>query len=311
MPIAEFDLIERYFAGYKPTNAVTELGIGDDCALMQIPDGYHLAVTTDTMVEGIHFFADVDPEFLGYKLLAVNLSDLASMGAEPVAVTLALTMPRVDENWLLRFSKGFLQLAQQFGVDLIGGDTTSGPLALTVQALGIVPKTKAMKRSCAKVGDLVCVTGKLGDAGLGLKIKQGYISSDPEGALNRFNTPQPRVSEGMSIRELANACIDLSDGLVSDLGHILEQSRVGACVDWEKIPLSEPVKEYIGRTGDWKMPIATGDDYELCFTVPPENLDKLKVPFTRIGIIEQEEGLRFRKDDNVEVLKVKGFEHFS
>lgn len=287
------------------------LGIGDDCALLQVPEGYQLAVTADTMVEGVHFFAGTDPKQLGHKLLAVNLSDLASMGAEPVSVTLALTLPNVDEVWLQQFSEGFMQLAQRYGVDLIGGDTTSGPLTLTVQALGIVPQNRVMLRSAAKPGDLIYMTGSLGDAGLGLKIRQGYHCSDSEQALRRFNTPGPRVSEGLAIRDLANACIDLSDGLASDLGHILKQSHIGACLDWDRIPLSEAVKRYIEETGDWMMPLTAGDDYELCFTVSPDKQEQLTIQASCIGRIEAESGLRIEREGRKAVFKAKGYEHFS
>ena len=255
MALTEFSLIKRFFTQNKVNNTSTQLGIGDDCALLSIPEGYELAVTTDTMVENIHFFADADPEQLGHKLLAVNLSDLASMGAKPLSVMLALTLPNIDENWLIAFSKGFLALAEQYSVDLIGGDTTSGPLTLTVQAMGLVPKNKALLRSTAKPGDFIYVTGFLGDAGLGLKIKQGYDCKCPQLALKRFNKPEPQIVAGLELLDIANACIDISDGLASDLGHILEQSNVGACLDWDALPLSNGVLEYISDTGDWIMPI--------------------------------------------------------
>lgn len=311
MSVTEFGLIARYFGKYKPVNAINRLGIGDDCALLQVPQGYQLAVTADTMVEGVHFFAGTDARELGHKLLAVNLSDLASMGAEPVAVTLALTLPRVDENWLQAFSEGFMGLAKRFRVDLIGGDTTSGPLTLTVQAMGIVPQNGAMLRSAAKPGDLIYMTGCLGDAGLGLKIRQGYRCADTQQALRRFNTPEPRIKEGKSIRGVANACIDLSDGLASDLGHILERSHVGACLDWDKIPLSEAVKRYIEETGDWAMPLTAGDDYELCFTAPSDKQQLLSIQASCIGRIENELGLRIERDGRKEHFNAKGYEHFS
>ncbi|MDD1632430.1 MAG: thiamine-phosphate kinase, partial [Methylococcaceae bacterium] len=224
MPLTEFSLIERFFIRQTVKNSSTRLSIGDDCALLSLPDGYELAVTTDTMVENVHFFAGTDPEQLGHKLLAVNLSDLASMGAKPVSVMLALTLPKVDENWLTAFAKGFLSLAERYSVDLIGGDTTSGPLTLTVQAMGLVPQGKALLRSSALPGDLVYVTGSLGDAGLGLKISQGYHCTNPDAALQRFNQPDPRIEAGLALAGIANACIDISDGLAGDLGHILEQS---------------------------------------------------------------------------------------
>ncbi|MFI3158487.1 MAG: thiamine-phosphate kinase [Methylococcaceae bacterium] len=311
MPVSEFALIQRFFTRQRVSNPSTLLGIGDDCALLSIPDGYELAVTTDTMVENVHFFAGTDPEQLGHKLLAVNLSDLAGMGAKPVSVTLALTLPKVDENWLTAFAKGFLNLAERYSVDLIGGDTTSGPLTLTVQAMGLVPKGCALMRSAARPGDFIYMTGFLGDAGLGLKIKQGYDCANPEAALTRFNRPEPQIKAGQSLIGIANACIDLSDGLAGDLGHILEQSRVGACLDWEALPLSKAVQAYINDTGDWSMPLSAGDDYELCFTVSPEQAAQLTLAASKIGIIESKPGLRLNKSGHIQALEVKGFEHFS
>ena len=311
MSISEFGLIQRYFSSQSILNPVNRLGIGDDCALMSIPSGYELAITTDTMVENVHFFAGAEPKALGHKLLAVNLSDLAAMGAEPVSVTLALTLPEVDEGWLKGFSEGFLSLAKQFSIDLIGGDTTSGPLTLTVQALGIVPQGQAIKRSAAKQGDLIFVTGSLGEAGLGLKINTGYVCDSPETALKQFYQPNPRVKEGLAIRAYANSCIDLSDGIASDLNHILEKSNVGARLDWDRLPLSKELNEYISATDDWVMPLSAGDDYQLCFTVSPDKIDCINIECTQIGVIEQNPGLRIQRGGVTENLKVKGFEHFS
>jgi len=310
-PLTEFPLIQRFFNQQRVKNPLTNLGIGDDCALLSVPDGYQLAITTDTMVENVHFFADADPEQLGHKLLAVNLSDLASMGAQPLSVTLALTLPKVNEDWLTAFSKGFLGLAEQYSVDLIGGDTTSGPLTLTVQALGLVPNGKGLRRSTAQPGDFIYMTGCLGDAGLGLKIKQGDVLLNSETALARFNHPNPQVEAGLALLDIANACIDISDGLFSDLGHILEQSQVGASLDWESLPLSEGVKSYINETGDWALPLIAGDDYELCFTVSPEKVKLLTIPCTKIGVIEAIPGLRLYKSGQLQSLTSKGYEHFS
>lgn len=309
--VAEFDLIRRYFAVHAPQHPFNQLGIGDDCALLNVPPGHQLAVTTDTMVENVHFFADADPEMLGHKLLAVNLSDLAAMGAEPFAVTLALTLPKVDECWLQAFFRGFMALARQHHVDLIGGDTTSGPLTLTVQAMGVVPQGRALLRSGAKVGDLIYVTGPLGNAGLGLKIKQGFVCDNPEQALSCFNTPQPRIAEGLALRGIANACIDISDGLAADLGHVLERSGVGARLQWESLPLSAELLEYVERSGDWSMPLTAGDDYELCFTVSAAAMQQLPAGCHCVGMIEAEPGLRIERAGRLETLEAKGFEHFS
>jgi thiamine-monophosphate kinase len=310
MALSEFGLIERFFCQQSVKNTSTRLGIGDDCALLALPPGFELAITTDTMVENVHFFAGTDPEQLGHKLLAVNLSDLASMGAKPVSIMLALTLPKADEDWLGAFAKGFLNLAKCYNVDLIGGDTTSGPLALTVQALGLVPQGQALMRSSAKPGDFIYVTGPLGDAGLGLKIKQGYRCNNPDNALKRFNCPTPQVETGQALISIAHACIDVSDGLAADLGHILQKSQVGACLDWEALPISAAVQGYIADTGDWHLPLTAGDDYELCFTVSPEKVAQLTVPCHKIGVIEAPPGLRLRKSGTVLPLEMKGFEHF-
>ncbi|MCD2452183.1 thiamine-phosphate kinase [Methylicorpusculum oleiharenae] len=311
MALTEFSLISRFFAGKTHYRSFTHLGIGDDCALLKVPDGHQLAVTTDTMVESVHFLRGTDPRQLGFKLLAVNLSDLAAMGAEPIAVSLALTMPEADEKWLSEFSAGFQTLASQFGVDLIGGDTTSGPLTLTVQAMGLIPSGLALLRSGAKPGDLIFMTGSLGDAGLGLKMAQHLTKIDCQMALQRFNCPMPRVQEGIALRTVANSCIDISDGLAADLGHILELSSVGARLDFDRIPLSAGVNKYLKETDDWSFPFCSGDDYELCFTVAPEKADLLKFACTQIGIIESEPGIRISRNGLIDSLKVKGFEHFS
>lgn len=311
MALAEFELIRRYLLSQASKNPSTVLGIGDDCALLSIPSGFQLAVTTDTMVENVHFFAGADPEALGHKLLAVNLSDLAAMGAQPLSVTLSLTLPRADESWLAAFTRGFFTLAKRYNIDLIGGDTTSGPLSLTVQALGLVPEGKALKRSTAQAGDHIYMTGCLGDAGLGLKIMQGYPNIQAEQALQRFHLPDPRVDAGLVLRDVASACIDLSDGLAGDLLHVLEQSGVGACLNWHNLPLSAGVQSYLELTGDWLMPLTAGDDYELCFTAPPGRVFALPVEFSLIGVVEQEPGLRLQRFGRIEDIKVTGFEHFS
>ncbi|NOQ16739.1 MAG: thiamine-phosphate kinase [Methyloprofundus sp.] len=310
MAITEFDIIQKYFT--RPArHKNTQLSVGDDCALLSVPEGYDLAITTDTMVEGVHFFSDVESEYLGHKLLAVNLSDLASMGAEPVAVTLALTLPEVDLVWLQGFAKGMFALADKHAIDLVGGDTTSGPLTLTIQAMGVVPKGRALKRSAAQVGDLVYVTGSIGDAGLGLKIKQGYSCVDGIYALQRFNLPDPRIDEGLVLCDLANACVDISDGLAADLGHILNQSGVGACLDYQQLPVSTAVREYMDKTKDWQLPLVAGDDYELCFSISPDKAGQLNIACTCIGVIEAEKGLRLKRDGVESKFLAGGFEHFT
>jgi len=309
MAVSEFSLIKQFFT--RPAkNKQTQLSVGDDCALLSVPEGYELAVTTDTMVENVHFFSDVNPEQLGHKLLAVNLSDLASMGARPIAVTLALTLPNVDEKWLYSFSKGLFALADAYGVDLVGGDTTAGPLTLSVQAMGLVKSGEALKRSHAKVGDLIYVTGSLGDAGLGLKFEQGYLVDNPSNILRQFNEPEPRVNEGLGLAEIAHACVDISDGLAADLGHVLDASNVGAVLNYEALPLSDDVIAYIKQTNDWMMPLVAGEDYELCFTICPENVAKLSQKYHCVGVIESRKGLRLSRLGDVSDLIVQGFDHF-
>jgi thiamine-monophosphate kinase len=311
MPLSEFALIQRFFTRQNIKNPSTHLGIGDDCALLVIPDGYELAITTDTMVENVHFFKDIDPQQLGHKLLAVNLSDLASMGARPLSVTLAITVPCVNEAWLNAFATGFLTLAERYNVDLIGGDTTAGALTLTVQALGLVPRGLALTRSAAKIGDFIYLSGNIGDAGLGLKITQGYHCAESDNALKQFNQPEPACDMGQLLIGVANACIDISDGLSSDLGHILQQSQVGASLNWEDLPLSTAVLTYINDTGDWLLPLVAGDDYQLCFTVSPEKAALVPAGCQKIGIIEAQHGLRLNKSGILQSLEVKGYEHFS
>jgi thiamine-monophosphate kinase len=311
MALAEFDLIQRYFAIHQPVRSTTRLGIGDDCALLELPLDQQLAITADTMVEGVHFFPDVSPHALGHKLLAVNLSDLAAMGAEPVAVTLALTLPTIDHEWLSAFSTGFMELANQFQVDLIGGDTTQGPLTLTVQAMGVLPKGTALLRSGAKVGDGIFVSGPLGDGGLGLKIRQGFLIESGHAALAALERPWPQVELGLELRKIATACIDISDGLIQDLGHILNKSGVGASLFWEQIPFSKAVSDYCEQTGDWQMPLSAGDDYQLCFTVSESNRDKIPSGCVCIGQIVSLPGLSLFKEGDLVHLQAKGYEHFS
>lgn len=318
MALAEFAVIERYFLRRNYHNSSIKLGIGDDCALLNIPKNQTLTISTDTLVEGVHFSSQCTAEDLGHKLLAVNLSDLASMGAKPLAVTLALTLPKIDPNWLQSFSDGFFKLADHYAIDLIGGDTTSGPLTLTAQVFGLVPRGVALRRSTASPKQLIYLTGYLGNAGLGLKATQGYQQTSVTSALHHLHRPQPRVETGLAILHYASACIDVSDGLAADLNHILQSSQVGAIIDWGKLPLATEVKAYISHTGDWTMPLIAGDDYELCFTVSPALqadleaiLGKHKLNFSLIGKIEAKRGLRLQKDGVVSDFNHKGFEHFS
>lgn len=312
----EFDLIRRFFR--RPAiRSQTRLSVGDDAALLDPPPGQVLAATVDTMVAGVHFFPDADPAALGHKLLAVNLSDLAAMGAEPAWALLALTLPEADPDWLGAFAEGLFALAGRYRVDLVGGDTTRGPLTLSLQVLGWVPEGQALRRCGARPGDGIYVSGTLGDAALGLKMLRGELHWRDEMAVGRLLRPQPRVALGLALRGLAHACIDVSDGLAADLGHVLSASGVGAVLEWESLPLSAAVRRYVVETGDWRLPLSGGDDYELCFTLPEAAAPALQqrlpagaVAWHRIGTIQKEQGLRINKGGKAIPLPPAGYRHF-
>ncbi|MEJ1339615.1 MAG: thiamine-phosphate kinase [Candidatus Sedimenticola sp. (ex Thyasira tokunagai)] len=320
MALSEFELIRSYFSHTGSRRNDVLLGVGDDCALLQPPSGMQLAVSIDTLVEGVHFFPNTDPESLGHKTLAVNLSDLAAMGAQPAWVTLALTLPRSDPSWLEGFSRGFADLAERYGVQLIGGDTTSGPLNISVQVHGFVEPAKALHRDAAQPGDLIYVTGTLGDAGLALLQAQGRyaLNAAVEELKLHLEKPEPRINVGIAVAGIAAAGIDISDGLLSDLGHICRASGVGATLQLTQIPLSAAVAAYIEESGDWTVPLAAGDDYELCLTVPDHRREvfeslasDMDVELTLIGRVEEGSGVRI-VDGSGEVVSIRrqGFEHF-
>jgi thiamine-monophosphate kinase len=321
LALSEFDLIEKYFTQSGPPGENVILGVGDDCALLQPPAGKELAVTIDTLAEGVHFAPGSDPEGLGHKALAVNLSDLAAMGAEPAWVTLALTLPQSDAAWLEAFSRGFLALARAGGVRLVGGDTTRGPLSITVAAHGFVEPGRALRRDGARPGDLVYVTGTIGDGGVALLVQQGrYRPQQGGGELSRrLQRPTPRIAAGRALTGVATAAIDVSDGLLSDLGHICESSGVGAELDLQSLPFSPAVKEYLRQGGEWDRVLTGGDDYELCFTIPPQQVDALETlgsrldcGLTPVGGIVSEPGVRCRLEDGSELnLAGSGYEHFT
>jgi thiamine-monophosphate kinase len=320
MTLSEFDLIDRFFHRCGAARGDVVLGVGDDAALLRVPAGMELALTLDTLVQGVHFLPGTDPHSLGHKALAVNLSDLAAMGAEPAWATLALTLPESDPAWLEAFSDGFCRLARECGVQLVGGDTTRGPLALSVEAKGLVPVGQALRRSGARAGDLIFVSGVLGDAGLALRaLRDGLEVDDLDYLRGRMERPQPRLALGRSLLGRASAAIDISDGLVADLGHILDSSRVGAVVELGRLPCSEPVSAYLTRSGDWSLPLSAGDDYELCFTLPPGRLaalerlaENLRCRITRIGEITREPGLHIRAADGGDYRpRSSGYEHFA
>ena len=295
----EFELIRRYFSSGSAKRPDVVLGVGDDAALLRVSEGQELAVTTDSLLPGVHFPADLDPAAVGYRALAANLSDLAAMGAEPAWALLALPLSEVDESWLEAFSRGFFALAKQHQVALVGGNLARGPLNITITVQGFIPKGQALLRSGAKPGDRIFVTGHPGDAAAGLKLIQSGNMDESDPCVGRFAYPEPRVRAGMALRGLASACIDISDGLLADLGHILESSSVGATVLTVKLPLSKRLLALQGREAAQQLALTGGDDYELLFTASPERqeliedeLTVLDCPVACIGSIDAEPGLR-------------------
>ncbi len=316
--MSEFAVIERFFTRPAPT---ADLGVGDDAALVRVPEGHQLAVSTDMLVCGRHFLAGVAPARLGHKCLAVNLSDMAAMGATPRWFTLSLSLPEVKEPWLEEFAKGLFTLADQFGTELIGGDTTAGPLNICIQILGVVPTGQALQRSGAKPGDDVWVSGTLGGAALGLAALQGEVplSSEALGyALDRLERPLPRVELGIALRGVASAAIDVSDGLLADLGHILERSKAGASIQWERVPLSNVLRSGCEVEQQQRYALGGGDDYELCFTASPRHREVISdlarvhgISVTRIGAIHTGEGVLVRDSAGQRVkLARHGYDHF-
>jgi len=317
MACSEFSLIEIYFTSRTSERNDVVLGIGDDAAVMQLAENEQLVVTTDTMVAGVHFPESTTPYDIGYKLMAVNMSDLAAMGAQPRWASLALTLPDVDEDWLEEFTAGMFKLASRHGVQLVGGDTTRGPLTLSLTLHGVVETGKYLQRKGAAAGDAIYISGSLGDAGLALQ--QLLVGAEPDTVLlERLNRPTPQVELGQALTGIASAAIDISDGLLADLGHILKASGVGAHLQLDDLPMSDNVRQTVSEA-DWSLPLASGDDYELCFTVPAANQAALKscvatlgLDVSLIGTIESEKGLRcFSLDGELVTLHGRGYEHFS
>lgn len=315
----EFDLIARHFTRPAP-NAV--MGVGDDAALLAPTPGTELVVSTDMLVAGRHFYADADPYLLGHKALAVNLSDLAAMGAVPRWATLALALPEADEVWLADFSRGFFELAGRFGVSLVGGDTTRGPLNLCVTVMGEAPAGRALRRSGAKPGDGIWVSGDLGGAALAVRYLAGEIALDAADAAvcqERLHRPEPRVVLGDMLCCVAHAAIDISDGLLADLGHILEASGVGAEIEFDRLPAHPVLAQKRADPLVRRCLLAGGDDYELCFTAPHERdrviqavAETAGVPLAKIGHVTFEPGLRLLDGEGREmVVREKGFDHFA
>ncbi len=318
--MSEFDVIRQYFTR-APQHS--ELGVGDDAALIRVGANMELAVSADMLVAGTHFFADADPYQLGWKALAVNLSDMAAMGAQPKWATLAIALPNIDHAWLAEFSHGLFACADKFGVDLVGGDTTRGPLTISVQIMGEVPTGHALKRSGAKPLDDIWVSGPLGLAALALAQLQGQASlnaADFKRCSSALHSPQPRVALGLALRSLANSAIDISDGLLADLSHILQASQLGAELHLSQWPQACHWPEAAGldSASQAKLLLSGGDDYELCFTAPKAVHDKLLqlgknlgLDLCCLGMITEDPNLVVHGLDNA-ILDIKelGFDHF-
>jgi thiamine-monophosphate kinase len=316
--MGEFDLIERFFK--RPVQRAA-LGVGDDCALLQPAPGMQLAISSDMLVEGRHFLSTVDPRALGHKALAVNLSDLAACGARPLAFTLALALPTADAQWLGPFSEGLLALADAHGCELVGGDTTRGPLNICITVFGEVPRGQALLRSGARAGDDIYVSGTLGDARLALEVFRGTLSVPQDvfaQARARMERPTPRVALGLALRGVASAAADVSDGLLGDLGHVLQASGVGAVID------APAAQGLLAAAGPWTpaqqlaFALAGGDDYELVFTAPPAQREAVcaasaqaQVPVTRIGSTKAALGVQVLDADGQPLSqRFSSFDHF-
>ncbi len=318
---SEFNLIEKYFVGRQTQRKDVLLAAGDDCAIVKSPDNVAIAITTDTLVCGTHFLASANPAWVAHKALASNLSDLAAMGATPSWASLALTLPEIDEPWLEAFSDAFFQLADYFGIQLIGGDTTKGPLSITLTVQGTLPEGKALTRSRAKNGDWIYVTGQLGDSQAGLDvILDDTLRSKPfaEVLEQRHYRSTPRVLAGQALLGIANSAIDISDGLIGDLQHILNRSHVGASIDVSALPISSELLAFVGdRESAWRYALTSGEEYELCFTVPEQNKGTLEsalahcgVKVTCIGQIRPFGVFELHRHGQPVYWDLRGFDHF-
>ncbi|HEY0844028.1 MAG TPA: thiamine-phosphate kinase [Noviherbaspirillum sp.] len=319
--LSEFDLIAHYFTRAPRHTERFPLGVGDDCALLNPSPGMQLAVSTDMLVEGRHFFSDADPRALGHKCLAVNLSDLAAMGARPLAFTLALALPHARPDWLAPFSAGMLALADGHDCELIGGDTTKGPLNICVTVFGEVVPGKALRRDAAREGDDIWISGTLGDARLALAGLRGELALDSDAqaaAEKRLHTPTPRVALGLALCGIARAGIDISDGLIGDLGHILERSKVGAILFVDELPAGAMLARQ-SQDLRRRFALAGGDDYELCFTAPADRradviaaAQSAGITVTRVGAIAAAPGLRLIDANGSPLdLHLTSFDHFA
>ncbi|MBP6252228.1 MAG: thiamine-phosphate kinase [Rubrivivax sp.] len=319
--MGEFELIGRYFQRHGPAAPGVVLGIGDDCALLAPRPGMQLAVSSDMLVEGRHFLSTVAPQHLAHKALAVNLSDLAACGARPLAFTLALALPRADETFLAPFARGLFALADAQGIALVGGDTTAGPLTLCITVFGEVPDGQALRRDGAAAGDRLWVSGTLGDARLALEVFRGSLSLPGDGfdqVRRAMELPQPRVALGQALRGVATSAIDLSDGLLGDLGHVLRASSVGAVVQADAIPCSATLAA-TGNDLRRGCVLHGGDDYELLFSAPPERDDAVRaaaaaagVRVTQVGRLVAAPGLQvLDAQGRALAFEARGFDHFA
>jgi len=311
---SEFDLINTWFNWPNTADSAVITGIGDDAAALAVPAGKQLIVTSDTFIAGVHFPHETKPHAIGHKALAVNLSDLAAMGAEPAWFTLALTLPAYDETWLGDFSLGLKTLAQHHNIQLIGGDTTRGALSITITAMGLSLPEKALLRSGAKHDDQLYVTGTLGDAAAGLAMLQQPLLTRYESCIEQLDYPQPRVQHGRMIGDYATSCLDISDGLLADLQHILTASKVGAVLDLVRIPLSKPLQHMDKKTA-LRFALSGGDDYELLFSIPLERQKEFERHIQQqslicygIGHIDQH--IRGIISSEQQPLTPKGYNHF-
>ena len=314
---AEFGLIARYFTKAAPSAL---LGVGDDCALIEAATS--IATSMDMLVEGTHFSRRDDPLLLGRKALSVNLSDLAAMGAKPRWALLALALPEADENWLSQFSQGFFEVAERHGVDLVGGDTTRGPLTICIQVMGEVDAGRALRRDGAAAGEDIWVSGELGDAALGLAHVRGEVvldGDDVPSCLQALHNPAPRVDLGLALGGISRCAIDISDGFCADLSHVLERSQVSAVVDYAALPASKALEKYRQTPIGQQAILSGGDDYELCFTASPAKRDEIEalqmplgIRLTRVGSIGEGEGLTVldARGGRMQVTRA-GYEHFS
>ena len=321
-PLNERTLIQQYFSNCGAHRSDVAVGVGDDAALLDMPADRQLVAKTDTLVCGTHFLPHFPAASTGHRALAVNLSDLAAMGAEPAWALLALTLPKAEPAWLEEFASGLDAIARKHNVALVGGDTTSGPLCITIQLLGYAPRPPVMLRSGGKPGDILFVTGTPGDSGGGLQVELGKLSAaTPEDASylrQRFMFPTPRVELGQRLRPYASACIDVSDGLLGDAGRLATASRCGVVIDYEKLPVSAHLVSTAGDTRARELALTGGEDYELCFSVPPEHLERMtrELPpaqwgYRPIGVLRAETGAVVMRAGSVMDFSHSGFDHFA